>query len=273
MRIIEWNINHRFGYSNKKMATWIREVIQEKKADVIILTETSFMVPNWKEEYRNLFDRNDYYVFCSNNTDVGNNEVSIAVKKQYFEIEYFKSFLSEDHTYPDHLEIHCIHKNTKRNLVIIGMRIHAMKITNQQKNQEFKTVLKSVENDENVIIAGDFNNYKRGFRDENWCINEVQRLASVYGFAMHTPKGGSVFQDNDGECSFPEDHIFTKGHIKLLKLYDYDRSFVEKDKKVYIWGKDFQKYIGKDRYGNNLYNSIKAPFPDHAIIEADFEIE
>ena len=274
MKIIGWNINHRYGYRNTNMPTWIKTVIQEKTADIIILTETSFMVPNWEKEYRNMFNRNDYYVFCSNNTDVGNNEVTIAVKKDHFKIVYVKSFLSENHTYPDHLEINCIHKDTGKKLVIIGMRIHATKINNQQKKEEFNSVLKSVEHDENVLIVGDFNNYRRGYDDEDWCLTKVQQLAKVYGFEMHTPKGGSIYQDNDGDFSFPEDHIFTRGQaIKLLKLYDYDRAFVNRQKDVYIWGTDFQKYIGKDRNGKSMYDSIKDPFPDHAIIEADFEIE
>lgn len=40
------------------------------------------------------FDRNKYYVFCSNNTAVGNNEVTITIEKDCFNIEYIKSYLS-----------------------------------------------------------------------------------------------------------------------------------------------------------------------------------
>lgn len=273
MKIIGWNINHRFGYMKANMPTWVKEVLQEKNADITVLVETSFRVPNWEKEYKNLFDRNEYYVFCSNNTDVGNNEVTIAIKKENFEVNYVKSFLSKDHTYPDHLEIRCIHKKTKENLVIVGMRIHATGITDKQKKEEFNTILKSVEGEENVIIVGDFNNYRRGFHDEDWCLSKVQQLAKEYGFVMHTPTGGSIYQNNDGDYSFPEDHIFTRGQsVKLFKLYDYDRTFVDKEKDVYIWKEDFQKYIGKDKYGKKMYDSIKDPFPDHAIIEADFEI-
>ena len=41
---------------------------------------------------------------------------------------------------------------------------------------------------------------------------------------------------------------------------------------MYIWGTNFQKYIGKDISGKNVYEHIVDPFPDHAIIEVDFEI-
>ncbi len=278
VKIIEWNINHRLGHSNKKMPTWVKTVIQGKKADIIVLTETSFKVPNWEVEYRAMFNRSDYYVFCSNNTDVRNNEVTIAIKKRCFSVEYVKSFLSKngDHKYPDHLEVHCIHKETNKKIVIIGMRIHALKISDQQKKEEFESVLESVKSEETVMIAGDFNNYKRGYKDptHTWCLDEVQQLAQNYGFSMYTPTRGSIYRDNDGAGSFPEDHIFTKGQfLRITKLYDYDRTFVTEDKGVYKWGTDFQKYMGKDQNGKNKYNSICDPFPDHAIIEADFDIK
>ncbi len=277
VKIIEWNINHRLGYSNKEMPTWVKTVIQDKKTDIIVLTETSFKVPNWEVEYRAMFDRNEYYVFCSNNTDVGNNEVTIAIKKSCFSVEYVKSFLSKngDHKYPDHLEVYCIHKETNKKIVIIGMRIHALNISDKQKKKEFESVLKSVEREETVMIAGDFNNKRRGYKDPNhiWCLDEVQQLAESYGFSMYTPlTGGSIYEDNDGDYSFPEDHIFIKGHLSITS-YNYDRTFVTKDTGVYKWGTNFTKYLGKDQNGNNIYDSVYDPFPDHAIIEADFDIK
>ena len=32
MKVIEWNINHRYGHSKKKMPKWIKDVIDEEKA-------------------------------------------------------------------------------------------------------------------------------------------------------------------------------------------------------------------------------------------------
>lgn len=273
MKVIEWNINHRYGHSKKEMPKWIKDVIDEEKATIIVLTETSFKIPNWKDEYRNLFDRKDYYVFCSNNTAVGNNEVTIAIKRDCFNIEYIKSYLSEGHRYPDHLEVHCIHKTTKKKFVVVGVRIHAMNISNQQKREEFNTVLESVKYDENVMIVGDFNNYRRGFDDSYWCLSKIGELAIKEGFSMYTPQGGSIYRDNDGDYSFPEDHIFIKGQINI-NTYRYERSlFTNRDATVYKWKTDFQKCKGKDENGKYLYDNINDPFPDHAIIEADFDIK
>lgn len=273
MKVIEWNINHRYGHSKKKMPKWIKDVIDEEKATIIVLTEASFKIPNWEDEYRNLFDRNKYYVFCSNNTAVGNNEVTIAIEKDYFNIEYIKSYLSEGHLYPDHLEVHCIHKITKKKFVVVGVRIHAMNISNQQKREEFNTVLESVKYDENVMIVGDFNNYRRGFDDSYWCLSKIDELVTKEGFSMYTPQGGSIYKDNDGAYSFPEDHIFIKGQLNI-NTCKYERSlFTNRDTTVYKWKTDFQKYRGKDKNGEYLYDNIDDPFPDHAIIEADFDIK
>lgn len=273
MKVIEWNINHRYGHSKKKMPKWIKDVIDEEKATIIVLTEASFKIPNWEDEYRNLFDRNKYYVFCSNNTAVGNNEVTIAIEKDCFNIEYIKSYLSEGHLYPDHLEVHCIHKITKKKFVVVGVRIHAMNISNQQKREEFNTVLESVKYDENVMIVGDFNNYRRGFDDSYWCLSKIDELATKEGFSMYTSQGGSIYKDNDGAYSFPEDHIFIKGQLNI-NTCKYERSlFTNRDTTVYKWKTDFQKYRGKDKNGEYLYDNIDDPFPDHAIIEADFDIK
>lgn len=272
MKVIEWNINHRYGHSKKKMPKWIKDVIDEEKATIIVLTETSFKIPNWKDEYRNLFDRNKYYVFCSNNTAVGNNEVTITIEKDCFNIEYIKSYLSEGHLYPDHLEVHCIHKITKKKFVVVGVRIHAMNISNQQKREEFNTVLESVKYDENVMIVGDFNNYRRGFDDSYWCLSKIDELATKEGFSMYTPQGGSIYKDNDGAYSFPEDHIFIKGQLNI-NTCKYERSlFTNRDTTVYKWKTDFQKYRGKDKNGEYLYDNIDDPFPDHAIIEAGIHL-
>ena len=62
--------------------------------------------------------------------------------------------------------------------MVVGVRIHAMNISNQQKREEFNTVLESVKYDENVMIVGDFNNYRRGFDDSYWCLSKIDELAT-----------------------------------------------------------------------------------------------
>lgn len=70
--------------------------------------------------------------------------------------------------------------------MVVGVRIHAMNISNQQKREEFNTVLESVKYDENVMIVGDLNNYRRGFDDSYWCLSKIDELATKEGFSMYT---------------------------------------------------------------------------------------
>ena len=48
-KVLEWNINHRQGRSQKYMPEWVATVIRMDyaDADIIILTECSSNVPNW----------------------------------------------------------------------------------------------------------------------------------------------------------------------------------------------------------------------------------
>ncbi len=103
--------------------------------------------------------------------------------------------------------------------MVVGVRIHAMNISNQQKREEFNTVLESVKYDENVMIV----------------LSKIDELATKEGFSMYTSQGGSIYKDNDGAYSFPEDHIFIKGQLNI-NTCKYERSlFTNRDTTVYKW--------------------------------------
>lgn len=42
---------------------------------------------------------------------------------------------------------------------------------------------------------------------------------------------------------------------------------MKNDTVIYKWGKDFQEFLGKDKSGKNMYDSVSPPFPDHAILK------
>ena len=54
---------------------------------------------------------------------------------------------------------------------------------------------------------------------------------------------------------------------KNFTLFSYDRDFAKNDKTIYKWNRDFQVYLGKDKSGKNMYDSVPSPFPDHAILK------
>lgn len=59
MKIIEWNINHRAGQIVREMPEWVSEYIQEKHADIVVLTEVSFRIPNLEEQMKNMFNMSE----------------------------------------------------------------------------------------------------------------------------------------------------------------------------------------------------------------------
>lgn len=156
--VIEWNINHRLGYSKLNMPMWVANVISKEEADIVILTECSYRVKNWPIVKNTAFNKDKYTIFESNNDQGWTNDVVIAVNKKKLNVLYAKSYFSYDHSTPDHLEVKCKCKETGKEFVVVGMRIHADHITDKEKEEEFKLVLNGIRNEENVIIGGDFNN-------------------------------------------------------------------------------------------------------------------
>lgn len=293
--IMEWNINHRVGSSGEAMPEWVIDVINEKSADIIILTECSQRVPNWLEIKKKLFSGKQYVVFESNNDQAGQNDVLIAVNKNKFKVIYSKTYYSGNINTPDYLEVKCKCIFNGPEFTIVGMRIHDRDVKRPKKmnakeykeyekklderdskrNQEFRCALDNLSNEEVVIIAGDFNNYKRGctrtFR-QNWCMEVLDEICTEKGFRRYTPYGSSMFQehkDNDGDA-FAQDHFIIKGiDEERISLLPYDRSFAGKDKTVYMYGNDFSIYNYEWR---EIEWAVPTPYPDHAILIAEITL-
>ncbi len=271
MRILEWNINHRLGYSKTNMPEWVTNVIKGKDADIIILTECSNRVSNWKVEKNKAFDPNKYLVFTSNNDQGGNNDVVIAIKKEKISVLYSKSFFADGHSAPDHLQLKCKLKENGQEFIIVGMRIHAKNISDKQKYDQFNIVISELQEENTVIIGGDFNNNRCSYCEMGkWNLKGIDEFLKGE-YVRITPEGSSIYRDvdtKDNYC-FAEDHFFVKG-IKSIVVKPYDRKFVENDKGkiIYKWGSDFQNKYGWEKSENN----ISDPYPDHAILEVDITV-
>ena len=188
----------------------------------IQLTETSRRVQNWDSERRTSFDSNKFYVFESQNYLLGQNDVTIAINKELFEVECVFFYPASGHKYPDNLEIDCVEKKTDKKFTIVGIRIHSS-ATDLEKREELSGIFDSVAEKERIILTGDFNNYRRGCVNNTWCLKELLAFSKSRGFSLYTPDGGSIYMDNNGDYSFPEDHILLRGDVIVEKLHDYDR--------------------------------------------------
>ena len=272
-KVLEWNINHRQGRSQKYMPEWVATVIREDYADtdIIILTECSSNIPNWDTIKKRIFEDKEYLVFESFNNQGHQNDVVIAVKKERFSVKDTRSHYSANPDTADHLEIKCKTK-AGTELTVIGMRIHSYdKVTDandEKKRIAFQSIINDVKNDNIVVIGGDLNNYRRGCQTRKWCLRRIDEICQKNGFMRYTPHGSSIYKDytEDDPYAFAEDHFIVKG-VESVQLLPYDRSFVNKDKTIYRWGQDFQV-----NFGGNNYGHIDDPYPDHAILMAEITI-
>ena len=267
MRIIEWNINHRLGYSKNEMPPWVINKIKGK-ADITILTECSNRVSNWQKVLCESFlDSRRYLIFSSNNDCVNNNDVTIVVNKESVEVISMYSLVAKGHNAPDHLQLKCKSMETGKLFTLVGLRIHAMNITDDQKQNQFKLVLDSISNEECVIIAGDFNCNRRCYIDKGkWNLQKIDEIIKD-DYRRETPSGASWAKDvpSDNKYCFALDHFIVKG-IRKFNVEPYDRSFVKYEPKIYKWGTNFQADYGWDK----PENTVRDPYPDHAILSAEF---
>ena len=182
---------------------------------------------------------------------------------------YAKTYYPSTQGIPDYLEVKCKDKETDKEFIFICIKIHAS-VGDNIKRQELEHIMSVVKDEMTVIVCGDFNNYRRGYVDNIWCLNEVSEICKKYSFVVETPDGSSIYEENPSntDYEFPEDHFLLKGiDEKIFTLFPYDRDFVENDKTIYRWNRDFQVYLGKDKSGKNIYDSVPTPFPDHAILK------
>lgn len=274
IKIMEWNINQRLNYSRKDMPKWIAEVISKTNADLIALVEV-YKGNNWEDVKKAAFNSN-YAVFETSNKYANQNEVVIAVNVSKLDVLHAKTYFPDKNGIPDYLEVKCRDKKSKKEFTFIGARIHAS-VNDEIKMKEFLHILNVSENNDTVIICGDFNNNRRGFsEDGRWHLTKIDEMIKPFNFSRKTPDGASIYQEkcNNIDYEFAEDHFFLKGiDQESFTLPPYDRSFVAYDKSIYKWGSDFQIYLGRDDFGKNLYQSIPAPFPDHAILTCELEIK
>ena len=267
LKIMEWNINQRMNYSNTNMPNWIATVIINEAADIIALTEV-YKGNNWNEVKTAAFNSN-YVVFETSNNTAGQNDIAVAININKLNVIYAKTYYPGTLGIPDCLEVKCKSKETDKEFIFICIRIHSS-VSDDIKCQELNHVMSVVENEDTVIVCGDFNNYRRGFVNDTWCLNKVSEICKEKNFVIKTPDGSSIYQESteNTDYEFPEDHFLLKGiDEKNFTLCQYDRNFVKNDTVIYKWGKDFQEFLGKDKSGKNMYDSVSPPFPDHAILK------
>lgn len=273
LKIIEWNINQRSNHGKiDNIPHWIAQEIIDLDADIVIITEF-YKTSDWKEFVNAL---GSYNTFVTNNSN-GNNEVLIAIKKEYTILEdSVYSWVSDyDSNMPDYLEVSI--KYRQKIITIVGARIlvgkykyNISEVTKEMKcrKKQWNKILdriKMLQEKGNLIIgAGDFNTGRRENPNMDWSMGVLEAELLPFDIKLYTPDGCSHELYKQKNARKPEgvdyagcpDHLFASSFMEV-KTVPYYWNFVEQDKNVY----------SEREYTKNIPN----PYPDHGILIAEIK--
>lgn len=282
--IMEWNINQRTRRNGKEqeIPEWIVDEIvsKEPKPHIIVLTEF-YKAKNWLNIVKGL---DEYNVFFTDNNMEHQNDVLIAVKKELRvkQIKDIQSTYENDNPNFLRVDIEVLHNKV---ISVIGVRIRTRNYGKEPKRDDFSSdkdyneacsewkqdfireekwrrkqndiILNHVKKVETpTIIVGDFNNFRRTYVDDIWCIKEVQELYESNNYTWNHIDGSSIYNETSG---FAEDHIITKELSATNQRYSRDFAMVSGREEAYPKGKDFRE--------------VNVPNPDHAILKAIIEFD
>ncbi|NKF07117.1 endonuclease/exonuclease/phosphatase family protein [Clostridium gasigenes] len=262
MKIIEWNINQRSNHGGvDNIPPWVAQQINELKADIVIITEF-YKVSDWEEF---VIDLASYNIFVTKNS---NNEVLIAIKKEYTIVEdsEYSWGSNYDNNMPDYLDVSIKYK--QKIITIVGARIlvdkykyNPREVTKEMKhrNEQNKKILDRIKNLQekgNLIIgAGDFNTARRENSNEDWSMGVLEAELVPLDIKLYTPDGCSHQLDKGVFAGCP-DHLFASNSMEVT-MVPYYWNFVERDKNIYY----------EREYTKNIPNS----YPDHGIVIAEIK--
>lgn len=277
LKIMEWNINQRAGRNGRKqrIPEWIAAEIIAANPDIAMLVEF-YKCSNWLEILNKL---GAYNVFFTDNSIEKENDVVIAVKKEFCikQVQYLKSTNQNDN--PNFLRV-TMEAAPHVPINIVGVRIRVRGYGKQPKQgdfackedfaQAYTAWLQAFINEKRwrrkqnsiilnhikkiglpTVIVGDFNNFRKSYVDDIWCLQKIIELYQNTGFFLNPVEGASIYRETSG---FAEDHILTKGLQVINQAYHRAFAAAKERKEAYPDGKDFSK--------------VKVPNPDHAILIA-----
>lgn len=288
-KIIEWNINQATDKYNKNaIPSFIGEYINLHHPEILVLTEFCFTnnASTFLSEY---LDFHNYSYFPNGETEnkkSHQNEVLIAWRNDLFEVvegTQYSEIVTYNNNRPNYVRICLRDKIHNFKFYIVGLRITVddiekcgTEISEKRRRQQFEHVLQDIDkftvSEENypMIMVGDFNCFRRGYKGVNWSLDAIKKLTNDHRFECRVPEGSSIYQKKsyDKEYEFPEDLIIYKNIS--VKSYSYDRRFTYLNPEVYLHGEDFSVYCATTktttwsiRFGSGI--------PDHAVMVAEVE--
>lgn len=258
-KILEWNINQATNRDgNNVLPEMLIKELRVQNPDIIILTEF-FFCDNAAEFLEEAFLQRNYEFYPTEATGYRQNEVLIAWRKDIFKCDTENShseITTRQNNKPNYVRVLLTDRVVNKNIMVVGVRITIAKwipekLDKKEKRKAYQEqarlrrkqmeyVYSTLDDYPNVIIAGDFNNYRRGTDLSNWNINEITCGRTEYN--RYTPIGQSIYEceKKDVDSEFAEDHFITKGCV--MKDFVYDRTFIYWEKHVYCEKMDFRDW-------------------------------
>lgn len=251
-KVLEWNINQRAN-SSYELPLVICQGIQNIAPDIVVLTEFRFG-KNSIQFLKELFEDKGYNYYPrskTENTSNNQNELLIAWKESVFtdlsEKEHSICKKNEDKV-PNFTMVKLESISERKKVYIAGIRIKTTKpycTRNDQMEYVYKKIEDKDKSNEAVLIAGDFNNFRRNTGNKDWNINKIVENKPLY--TRYTPSGGSW--DGKGSDEYPLDHFVTR-NCEIIGE-QYSRDFINYD---------------KEYYSSSRFSCVEPPYPDHSML-------
>lgn len=271
LKALTWNIHCQSGVDSCDIPDWVEDEIVNSNVDIAILTEFSTDVAD-REKFTQVMQNLGYQCVTSENK--GGNDILIAVKRSYpiTHVAWTACYGHDD--IPENLRVDInVGGENERIITVVGVRIKEVRSYNhaalvqarrvdveqaEKRLAECRMLLNWTAGLEHpVIIGGDFNTYRTETCVQQWNGHVLQKLADAAGFQMACPeRGNSVFAEKDPRA-FQYDRFLVKG-LSAIGESTYDRGFVVHAPHIY--------------HGSNNLIGIIPGFPDHAILQAEFEL-
>lgn len=106
---------------------------------------------------------------------------------------------------------------------------------------------------------------RRGTSEYKWNMSILSQICEQAEFKLVTPKGQSIYEENtkNEEYEFAEDHFVLRN--MAIENEVYDRDFTDRNRDVYIHGKNFSVYNSALR--RKIWSiNVGSGIPDHAIL-------
>lgn len=275
-KICEWNVN--FAATKQTINDFLREELLRLETDILCLTE--FVFEGNEEILIDIAEKKNWAFLaqCNYTAEDPQNDVLICWNRDRFDVvtdytaENLENRTTASNSLPNVLAIVLRDKATGIEFLLLGVRIilgpDEQKVAEWNRRKQLAGILNAVRFFKGpVLIMGDFNNYRRGYKSKFEHPYDYESFVGLTARAwlnLYIPEGSSIYKaQNWYRLEFPQDRFLTRGcRIRHVR---YERSFTSRNPQVYTNGEDFSIYDSVNK--RTVWQvPIGSGYPDHAML-------